>query len=123
MRDRKVDLEMLLLNIWIDEISGDYNDLQIYLNNNRERLGISDTGRIHNLILVQYRDSIPPGGVNYNIKMVEGHFDTDPFTEIGRYLLNTEYSYGRRKFKSQVISKCDDVLQSNSDGVPLLWYK
>ena len=121
MQDRKTELELLLLTVWAEDISGNA-ELREYVNKNRERLGLTYAYESKRFYFVQYRDIIPPEWVNCDMKMVEGHFDAIRFSESGRYLLNTEYSYGRRKFRSKVISECGGVLQTTKDGVPLLWY-
>lgn len=122
IKGHKLELEILIMHIWLDQICGENDYWDLYLNKNEERRKLTNSGVTNRLVLVQYKDPIFPGGVSCNLKMVEGHFDIDSVTETGRYILNTEFSYCRRKFKSKAMSNSREVLKANEDGVPLLWH-
>lgn len=122
IQGRKTELEILLMYVWLENIVSDSEYWNIYLNGNSERRRITNTGHTHKLILVRYKDAVYSGRVRSSVRMVDGHFDAGPVVETGRYLLSTEFSYGRRKFNSETMAKCAEVIRASRDGLPLLWF-
>ena len=77
--------------------------------------------RNKNFILVEYNGVPYPDGYAASLKEVAGHFDKCEIETTEKYSLHTEYSYGKRKFDSNIISKFEELKTSNKDGVPQLW--
>ena len=77
--------------------------------------------RNKNFILVEYNGVPYPEGYAASLKEVAGHFDKCEIETTEKYSLHTEYSYGKRKFDSNIISKFEELKTSNKDGVPQLW--
>ena len=66
-------------------------------------------------------------GVRYDnypssISEIAGHLDKECIEDAANYSLHTEYSYGKRKFDSILISYFPALCSANKDGVPQLWY-
>ena len=76
---------------------------------------------LEHFILVQYNGTSYPDGYSTHICEVAGHLDKDSIETTGPYSLHTEYSYGKRKFKSKRIAKFPILIESHKDGVPQLW--
>jgi len=55
------------------------------------------------------------------LKEVAAHFDKEAATSLSSYSLHTEYSYGKRKFDTALISHYQALMDANKDGVPQLW--
>lgn len=74
-----------------------------------------------NFIFVEYNNMKYPDGYISDIKEVAAHFDKDNIEVSEKYSLHTEYSYGKRKFDTELISKFPALIESQKDGVPQLW--
>lgn len=72
-------------------------------------------------IFVEYNNVKYPDGYSSDIKEVAAHFDKDNIEASEKYSLHTEYSYGKRKFDTELISKFPELVESQKDGVPQLW--
>lgn len=72
-------------------------------------------------ILVEYNNVQYPEEYTAEIKEVAGHFDKDSISINFPYSLHTEYSYGKRKFNSNIISKYLELRTSEKNGIPQLW--
>lgn len=75
----------------------------------------------HHFILVEYNNVPYPAPYQANIKEVAGHFDKTPIKINTPYSLHTEYSYGKRKFDTELMAKFPELSSANKDGVPQLW--
>lgn len=72
-------------------------------------------------ILVEYNSVPYPDGYTSDIKEVAGHLDKNEIETAEKYSLHTEYSYGTRKFDSELISSFAELKSSHKNGVPQLW--
>ena len=72
-------------------------------------------------ILIEYNNAPYPEGYSSDIKEVAGHLDKAEIETAEKYSLHTEYSYGIRKFDSNLISSFEELKSSHKNGVPQLW--
>ncbi len=74
-------------------------------------------------ILVEYNGVPYPEGFDSDIKEIAAHFDKCEIEADAdaKYSLHTEYSYGKRKFDSSLISQFAELRASQKDGIPQLW--
>ena len=77
--------------------------------------------RKDSFIFVEYNNVKYPDGYCSDIKEVASHFDKDNIEVSENYSLHTEYSYGKRKFDTELISKFPALVEAQKDGVPQLW--
>ena len=71
--------------------------------------------------LIEYNGIPYPEGYISKIKEVAGHLDKEEIEQEDFYSLHTEYSYGKRKLDSAIISKYKALRESHKGGVPQLW--
>lgn len=76
---------------------------------------------LDNFILVEYNNLPYPEGYPAQIQEVAAHFDKDAIDPQRAYSLHTEYSYRKRKYNTELISKYPTLISANKDGVPQLW--
>ena len=76
---------------------------------------------LDNFILVEYSNLPYPERYSAQIQEVAAHFDKDSIEPQRAYSLHTEYSYGKRKYNTELISKYPALISANKDGVPQLW--
>ena len=74
-----------------------------------------------NFIFVEYNGVPYPEGYPAEIHEVAGHLDKDVIENKEAYSLHTEYSYGKRKFDTELIARYPVLKEGNKDGVPQLW--
>lgn len=74
------------------------------------------------LIPVNYHKRIYPKHIHPEICEVAGHFDVERISTNGRFSLHTEYSYGKRKLSSQLLSAFPVIREAAKKGVPQLWH-
>ncbi len=72
-------------------------------------------------IFVEYGSHPYPDGIKPDLVEVAGHFDKEDIPDLSKYSLHTEYSYGKRKFDTELISQFLHLPADNKDGVPQLW--
>lgn len=77
--------------------------------------------RKDSFVFVEYNNVKYPDGYLSDIKEVAAHFDKDNIEVSDKYSLHTEYSYGKRKFDTELISKFLALVEAHKDGVPQLW--
>ena len=70
---------------------------------------------------IEYNDVSYPYGYCSTIKEIAGHLDKENIDFAEDYSLHTEYSYGKRKFDSSLISNFKELKISHKDDVPQLW--
>lgn len=75
----------------------------------------------NNFEFIEYNSVSYPQGYCSTIKEVAGHLDKEDIEIADNYSLHTEYSYGKRKFNSRLISNFEELKISHKDGVPQLW--
>lgn len=73
------------------------------------------------LIPVQYHKRRYPEGINPYIQEIAGHFDVKGLYVEKEYSLHTEYSYGKRKFDTDLIREFYVLRTEHKRGVPQLW--
>lgn len=73
------------------------------------------------LIPVKYGKKEYPGGITPSIEELACHFDVCSLNPSMDYSLHTEYSYGPRKFSSDLVNKYSTLVDSSKKGVPELW--
>lgn len=71
--------------------------------------------------LIEYNGIPYPKGYVSRIKEVAGHLDKEEIENEAFYSLHTEYSYGKRKFNSQILEIYPTLRETNKGGVPQLW--
>lgn len=76
---------------------------------------------LDNFILVEYSNLPYPERYSAQIQEVAAHFDKAVIDPQRAYSLHTEYSYGKRKYNTELISKYPALISANKDGVPQLW--
>lgn len=76
---------------------------------------------LDNFILVEYNNLPYPEGYSAQIQEVAAHFDKDAIDPQRAYSMHTEYSYGKRKYNTELIFKYPVLISANKDGVPQLW--
>ena len=74
-----------------------------------------------NFKLVEYNNVPYPAGYSAEIKEIAAHFDKSEIEIAGQYSLHTEYSYGKRKLDSSLLSGFPEIVASHKDGIPQLW--
>ncbi len=74
-----------------------------------------------NFTYVQYGGHPFPDDIKPDLVEVAGHFDKEDIPDIPNYSLHTEYSYGKRKFDTDLMSGFLHLPADNKDGVPQLW--
>lgn len=75
----------------------------------------------NNFEFIEYNGCSYPNGYHSSIKEIAAHLDKDEIEKVESYSLHTEYSYGKRKFDSALISNFDELKTSHKDSVPQLW--
>lgn len=71
--------------------------------------------------MVKYHDQSYPADIPLHVEEVAGHFDVERIRHSLKYSLHTEYSYGKRKLESQLISSFPALVEAQKNGVPQLW--
>lgn len=72
-------------------------------------------------IFVEYNHLPYPAGYSASLHEIAAHFDKDCIDPHGPYSLHTEYSYGKRKLDSALISKYPALCAAHKEEVPQLW--
>lgn len=72
-------------------------------------------------IFIEYNNVPYPEGFISDIKEIAAHLDKNEIETTERYSLHTEYSYGTRKFDTELISDFTELKTSHKNGVPQLW--
>lgn len=71
--------------------------------------------------MVKYHTQAYPTDIPLRIEECAAHLDITSVDADLRYSLHTEYSYGKRKLDSELISNFPAVVAAHKDGVPQLW--
>lgn len=72
-------------------------------------------------IFIEYNGVPYPDGFTSDIKEIAAHLDKNEIEIAEKYSLHTEYSYGKRKLDSALISNFGELQSAQKDGVPQLW--
>jgi hypothetical protein len=71
--------------------------------------------------MVKYHKQKYPADIPLKIEEVAAHFDVSKISgELG-YSLHTEYSYGKRRFESDLVSTFPSIVAAQKNCVPQLW--
>ncbi|MBR5429950.1 MAG: hypothetical protein IK116_05410 [Firmicutes bacterium] len=71
--------------------------------------------------MIKYHGQEYPPDIPLNAEEIAAHFD---ITHIGgklKHSLHTEYSYGKRKMNSELLSRYPEISEAHKDGIPQLW--
>ena len=71
--------------------------------------------------MVKYHKQEYPADIPLRIEECTAHFDITAASSDLRLSMHTEYSYGKRKFDSDVIKSFPAIIAAQKDGVPQLW--
>lgn len=71
--------------------------------------------------MIKYHKRGYPSDIPLRIEELAAHFDIQEVHGELAYSLHTEYSYGRRKLNTDLISEFPEILKSHKDSVPQLW--
>ena len=71
--------------------------------------------------MVKYHTQAYPTDIPLRAEECAAHFDITSVKADLRYSLHTEYSYGKRKFDSELVNRFPSVVSAQKDGVPQLW--
>ena len=71
--------------------------------------------------MVKYHTQSYPNDIPLRTEECASHFDITSVTAELGLSLHTEYSYGKRKFDSDVIQQFPTIIEAQKDGVPQLW--
>ncbi|NLV33319.1 MAG: hypothetical protein GXY21_02120 [Clostridiaceae bacterium] len=71
--------------------------------------------------MVKYHKQEYPSNIPLRFEEVAAHFDISKVKSILNYSLHTEYSYGKRKFDSSLISSFPTLITAQKDSIPQLW--
>lgn len=71
--------------------------------------------------MVKYHTQEYPADVPLRIEECASHFDITSVTAKLGLSLHTEYSYGKRKFDSELVQRYPEIVSAQKDAVPQLW--
>ena len=71
--------------------------------------------------MVKYHSQEYPANIPLRIEEVAAHFDITQVTGPLDWSLHTEYSYGKRKLNSNLLSQFPEIIDAQRDGIPQLW--
>lgn len=77
--------------------------------------------KLNPFLFVEYNHLPYLDGISADIQEVAAHFDKENIAPHKAYSLHTEYSYGKRKFDSSLVTKYPVLCASHKEGVPQLW--
>ena len=70
--------------------------------------------------MVKYHKQEYPTDIPLHFEEIAAHFDIKKVSGSLDWSLHTEYSYGKRKFDSEIMT-FSEIVSANKDGVPQLW--
>lgn len=71
--------------------------------------------------MIKYHGQTYPASIPLRMEEIAAHFDVKSVNGLLGYSLHTEYSYGKRKFSSSIISRFPELISAQKEGVPQLW--
>ncbi len=71
--------------------------------------------------MIKYHKQAYPKDIPLSIEEIAAHFDIQKIDGQLKYSLHTEYSYGKRKLNSPLISNFPEIREAQKEGVPQLW--
>lgn len=71
--------------------------------------------------MIKYHGQEYPADIPLRTEEIAAHFDISSIGGILKRSLHTEYSYGRRRLDSALISRYPELQTAHKDGVPQLW--
>ncbi|MDY2683629.1 MAG: hypothetical protein SOV94_02185 [Eubacteriales bacterium] len=72
-------------------------------------------------IPIEYNNICYSKDIKCNIKEIAGNFDKENIEYYSNYSLHTEYSYGQRKFNTNIVNKYKSICEAHKEYVPQLW--
>ena len=78
-------------------------------------------GNMTRFEMVKYHGQTYPSFIPLRIEEIAAHFDVQTVDGNLGFSLHTEYSYGKRKFDTELINKYPAIRDAQKDGVPQLW--
>ena len=71
--------------------------------------------------MVKYHNQIYPTDISLRLEECAANFDITSIESDLEISLHTEYSYGKRKMNSEIISRFPTIVMSQKAGIPQLW--
>lgn len=71
--------------------------------------------------MIKYHGRSYSNNIPLRIEEIATHFDVKSIDGVLGYSLHTEYSYGKRRFDSDIINEYPELVLAQKDGVPQLW--
>lgn len=71
--------------------------------------------------MVKYHAQLYPEDIPLRIEECAAHLDVTSVNATLQRSLHTEYSYGKRKLDSELLSRFPAIIAASKDGVPQLW--
>lgn len=71
--------------------------------------------------MVKYHTQAYPEDIPLRTEECAAHFDITSVSADLKFSLHTEYSYGKRKFDSDIVQRFSAITEAHKDGVPQLW--
>lgn len=71
--------------------------------------------------MVKYHNQTYPADISLRIAECAANFDITSVNTDLQSSLHTEYSYGKRKLNSVIISQFPEIVAAQKDGIPQLW--
>ena len=71
--------------------------------------------------MIKYHGLSYSNNIPLRIEEIATHFDVKSIDGVLGYSLHTEYSYGKRRFDSDIINEYPELVLAQKDGVPQLW--
>ena len=69
--------------------------------------------------MVKYNKKKYPAHIPISIEEIDGNFDKSSIGTLTMpYSLHTEYSYAKRNFNTDIVSKYDEIVKSQKSGIP-----
>lgn len=71
--------------------------------------------------MIKYHSQEYPADISLAIEECAAHFDITNVKATLEHSLHTEYSYGKRKYESDLIRQFPSIMNAQKNGVPQLW--
>lgn len=71
--------------------------------------------------MIKYHSLEYPKDIPLRIEEIAAHFDVTNVRSKFKRSFHTEYSYGKRKLNSDLLTKYPEILSAQKDGIPQLW--
>lgn len=71
--------------------------------------------------MIKYHGKEYPRNIPLRLEEIAAHFDVWRIEGALGWSLHTEYSYGKRRFDSDIIAAFPEIVTAQKEGIPLLW--